>query len=165
MAGTKDSGAPGAPRYDGEHAWHRVFLAVLADTANVSAACAAANVGRTTARRHKDTCRPFAEAWEDAIETSVDALEEAARKRALFGVARPVYQGGEQVGSVQQFSDGLAKFLLQAYKPQRFDDKVRAAQAGMAAVQDVKVDFTGKDIPINEKLEQETDEESDQDGT
>ena len=43
----------------------------------------------------------FKRLYDEALEIGIDELEEAARRRAVDGVAKPVYQGGELVGTVR----------------------------------------------------------------
>ena len=55
--------------------WYALFLVTLEATANVAAACRAANISRQTAYRHKGEDALFAEVWEDALENAVDRVE------------------------------------------------------------------------------------------
>jgi len=49
---------------------------------------------------------------EQAIERGTDVIEDEARRRAVDGVSKPVYQGGECVGHVQEYSDALMQMIL-----------------------------------------------------
>jgi hypothetical protein len=60
------------------------FLGTLAKTCNVSHAASVAGLKRATA-------------WDEALETSLDALEQEARRRALEGVEEAVYYQGKKV--------------------------------------------------------------------
>jgi hypothetical protein len=68
--------------------------------------------------------------WEDAIEAGTDVLEEEAKRRALFGVEKPVFQKGELVGHVQEYSDTLMIFLLKGRNPNKFKERVHAEHTG-----------------------------------
>jgi hypothetical protein len=59
----------------------------------------------------------FAMRWRDAIEEGIDRLEDEAIRRARDGVKRPVFYMGQVVGHVQEYSDSLLKFLLEAKRP------------------------------------------------
>jgi hypothetical protein len=100
--------------------WKPAFLKNLATSANVSVACQRAGVSRSTAYRVRATDDEFAEAWEDAIDEAVDALEGEAHRRAVEGTLEPVYQGGKQVGEIRKYSDTLLIFLLKAHRPEKF---------------------------------------------
>ena len=107
---------PGLPK------WGPRWLARLAETCNVTAACGMAGIGRSTVYDARDNNSAFAEAWTEAEADAVDNLEAECRRRALDGTRRPVYQGGKLVGHVPEYSDVLAMFLLKAHRPQKYRD-------------------------------------------
>lgn len=99
------------------------MLAALAETGNVSNACAAADVGRAT---HYEWLRDdpyYAKAAEDAMDQAADKLEEEARRRAHDGVDEPVFYQGEVCGTVRKYSDTLLIFLLKGAKPDKFRER------------------------------------------
>src|SRR5262249_2040196 len=59
----------------------------------------------------------FAQLWRDAVEEGIDRLEAEAIRRARDGIKRPVFYMGQVVGYVQEYSDTLLKFLLEAKRP------------------------------------------------
>jgi hypothetical protein len=67
-----------------------LFLKVLADTGNVTAAVAAAGTSRTRVYELRKTDIAFAAAWDEAEEIATDRLEGEARRRAIEGVAEPL---------------------------------------------------------------------------
>jgi hypothetical protein len=99
------------------------FLEVLRQSANVSKACKAAGIGRTAAYEWAKNDSAFALAWDEALEEASDSLEEEARRRAVKGTTRPVYQGGKKVGSIQEYSDTLLIFLLKGARPQKYRER------------------------------------------
>jgi hypothetical protein len=109
--------------------WKRVFLDELAKTCNVSLACEKAGVSRQTAYRHKKELPRFAERWDDAIDTGVDALYAEARRRGLEGVKKGVWHMGKRVGSERQYSDLLLIFLLKAHRPETFRESFDLGKA------------------------------------
>ena len=62
----------------------------------------------------------FAAAWDDALDEAVDMLELKACRRAIEGVAHPVFYRGRVVGEIRRHSDTLLMFLLRALRPQRY---------------------------------------------
>jgi hypothetical protein len=114
--------------------WKTKFTAALAESCNVTAACDAAGVARSSAYEARTKDREFAKAWDDALEQGVDTLELEARRRAVDGVARPVYQGGKLVGAERVYSDTLLQFLLRAHRPERFSERYRIEHAGRLEV-------------------------------
>lgn len=118
-------GVPNPPRR-----WREPFLAALRDGGIVRYACAAAGVNHTTvyalAKEDPTFAADFAAAREDAIQV----LEKEARRRAVEGTDRPVYQGGELVGYVREFSDRLLEFVLKGARPEIYRDNVRVESVG-----------------------------------
>src|SRR5918994_2077116 len=96
-----------------------VFCAALGDGLSVTAACRAAAIGRMTAYEWRGADADFARAWDEAIEAGTDLLEDVALRRAFKGTTKPVYQKGERVGEVQEYSDTLMIFLLKARRPEK----------------------------------------------
>lgn len=125
--------------------WEPVFLETLQATGNVSGSARAAGIDRTTAYEHRGRHPDFASRWEAAVEEATDGLETEARRRAVEGVEKPVYQGGELVGTVQEYSDTLLLALLKAHRPDKFRDKFQGAiqVGGLPGAPPVKVE--GKD--------------------
>jgi hypothetical protein len=128
--------APNAPRKKARGKppknWREVFLKTLAETAVFASACKVAQVDPRTARRHRRKDPDFAERWDEALELALDLMELEARRRALHGTERPVYQGGKLVGTIREYSDTLMIFLLKAYRPERFRERyeVRPTPSG-----------------------------------
>lgn len=88
------------------------FLAELRKIPNVSRACRLAGFARQTAYRYRDDDLTFAEAWDDALEEGVEALEEAVWRRA------------------KRESDTLAIFLLKAHKPAKYNVPTKNEHSG-----------------------------------
>jgi hypothetical protein len=94
-----------------------IVLAMLANGATYAAAAAAVGAHRRTIMKWADADEEFAQRWNDAIEEGIDRLEQEAIRRARDGVKRPVFYMGQVVGYVQEYSDSLLKFLLEAKRP------------------------------------------------
>jgi hypothetical protein len=65
----------------------------------------------------------FKEAFDWARKACAQHLEDAAFKRSVIGVAKPIYQRGELMGTEQVYSDALTKFLLQGLKPDTYKER------------------------------------------
>lgn len=102
------------------------FLKALADGASQSAAAAAAGVSRRTPYKWRDTDAAFAEDWDEAEATGTDRIEDAAMRRAVDGVKRPVFQQGKCVGHVTEYSDHLTAILLKGRRPEKFRENIKA---------------------------------------
>ncbi|MCK9513769.1 MAG: terminase [Pigmentiphaga sp.] len=100
------------------------FLAELERMANVSAAARKAKVPRSTAYDWYAADEEFAAAWDQAVEVAVDSLEQEAWRRARDGTLKPVFQRGEKVGQVREYSDQLMVTLLKAHKPEKYRERV-----------------------------------------
>ncbi len=97
------------------------FLRSLARYGNVTKAAAAARATRQTAYKWRDADATFAEKWDSIMEGLIDAAEAELYRRGVIGVVKPVFQGGEKVGQVREFSDTALIFLLKCnrekYRP------------------------------------------------
>lgn len=63
----------------------------------------------------------FCVRWEAAWRDGVDVLEDAAHRRGVEGVERPVYQGGVMVGTITEYSDTLLNLALRGKRPERYN--------------------------------------------
>jgi len=101
---------------------HR-FLSLLRQTGNVSAAAEHCGVSRSGAYALRAADTEFRAAWDDAIESALDDLEAELRRRAIEGTEKPVFYGGETVGTIRSYSDSLAMFLLRSRRPHVFGER------------------------------------------
>lgn len=104
--------------------WKPVFLAELAKAPNVAEACRVAGIDRTTAYSHKHEDPDFSDAWDSALELSMDKAEAELYRRAVEGTTRPVYQGGEMVGHLQEYSDTLLIFMLKSRRRATYGERL-----------------------------------------
>ena len=65
----------------------------------------------------------FAQEFADACEDRADMLEREAFRRAHDGTLRPVFQGGQHVGDILEFSDTLMLAMLKAHRPEKFKER------------------------------------------
>lgn len=110
--------------------WQAKFIASLRMYGVVAVAIRAAKINRTTLYDHRHKDANFAAKWADALEDAADALESEARRRAERGTLRPVFQRGEKVGSVREYSDTLMLAMLKAARPEKFRDNAKVEHVG-----------------------------------
>ncbi len=99
------------------------FIEALALTANVTAACKLARVGRNVIYEWRKDDPSFKADWDEATELGTDALEDEAVRRAHQGTRKPVHYGGKKVGTVRKYSDTLLIFLLKGRRPEKFRER------------------------------------------
>jgi hypothetical protein len=95
----------------------RAFVAALHEGRSVTGAARAVGLNRTLLYKWRAEMPDFAAAWDEAVETAADLLEEEALRRALQGVQKPIFYRGEQIGAVTTYSERLLMFLLQRLRP------------------------------------------------
>jgi hypothetical protein len=100
-----------------------MFLAEFAQRGIVTRAARAAGTDRTNVYLWCDHDPAFALAFDDAKEQATDSMEDEARRRAVDGVDKPVYQGGILVGYIHEYSDSLLTTMLKANRPEKFRDR------------------------------------------
>lgn len=110
-------------RYDG---WtperQRGFIAALAETGSVKAACRQVNMSQVGAYylRRQPGADGFRAAWNAALDHGVQRLEDIAMTRAIEGVAYPVFGAKGQIGTRRSYNDRLLMFILRHRIPHRF---------------------------------------------
>lgn len=102
------------------------FLTALGEGMSVAGAAKLAGVGRQTVYDWRKRDAAFAAAWDDAIETGTDNLEDEARRRAMSS------------------SDTLMIFMLKARRPDKYKDR-RASEVsgpGGGPIETTSYDFS-----------------------
>lgn len=89
-----------------KYPWTHSFLRALADTGVQRAACAASGVASSVVNARRKTDADFAEAYDQALEESIDLMDHAARSRALHGVEEPVIYQGQLTPVWERDADG-----------------------------------------------------------
>lgn len=113
------------------------FFAALAETANVSKACAAIAVSRRTAYNWREADPGFAAGWDRAMKAAVLGLEDEAHRRAFEGLDKPVFYQGEECGTIREYSDTLAIFLLKAHNPEKYRENSKVELEANIRVNDM----------------------------
>ena len=85
--------------------WEKAFLNALAVSANVTASCKAAGIGRRTAYLYREQSPAFAQRWDEACREYIDALELKASTIAL-----------------QDNSESMIRWLLPRLDPKKWGD-------------------------------------------
>lgn len=80
---------------------------------------------RRTLYAWRERDQEFAAAWDEALETGIDLLEQEARRRAFEGVERKVFYQGEEIAVERTFSDTLLIQLLRVRAPERWGRKLK----------------------------------------
>ena len=111
------------------------FLAELARRGNVSAAAEIATMSRRWFYEEREGDPQFAAAWDEALETAIDAMELEARRRAVEGVEKPIIGrvGKDQDGiitTVREYSDSLMTLLLKAHRPDKYRERQQIEHTG-----------------------------------
>lgn len=114
---------PVKPRRDGWTPERQAgFIKALATCGCVGDAAARVGMSSDGAYdlRLREGSASFREAWDGALCHAVRRLSEAAYSRALYGVARPIFYKGEQVGEHRVFNEGFTRFLLRHLDSARY---------------------------------------------
>lgn len=94
------------------------FLAAFSLTGALQEAARAAGVSPMTVRSHLKNDPAFKDAYDEAYEDFKEALQNEALRRAIMGWDEPVYQKGEQVGTIRKYDTRLLELLLKRHIPE-----------------------------------------------
>lgn len=83
-----------------------------------------------TAYRWRTEDEAFARAWDEAKAIGLDALEDEATRRAFEGCDKPVFHQGVKCGTIREYSDTLAIFLLKGGKPEKYRENSKVELHG-----------------------------------
>jgi hypothetical protein len=110
----------------------RRVLACFEGICNIVRDCRSAKVPRTRHYKWMTQDPGYAERVRASIKVAVGTLESEAVRRAHEGVCKPVFYKGEHVRDSEgglvyetEYDSNLLMFLLRAYDPKRFVDKLR----------------------------------------
>ncbi|KKN17123.1 hypothetical protein LCGC14_0968940 [marine sediment metagenome] len=100
------------------------FLADFRLNGNLTLACRAANVSRTTVYTWaRDDVEGFAAAFAEAEQEACDRIEAEILRRGVEGWNEPVFYKGEETGKIRKYSDILLIFLAKARMPAKYRDR------------------------------------------
>ncbi len=126
------------------------FLEVLTWCGNVTEAARCAGVDRKSTYKWKARDAEFAKAWDEAIEASVDILEQEARRRAVYGYEETTTEDGKPTKKVQKFSNTLLMFLLNGNRPEKYKRRGVVEHTGKDGAE-LNVKATIIRYPVNER--------------
>ena len=112
------------------------YIEAYAECGLVGKACATAGVGRTTELgwRHDPSCTAYHDALRMATEISgQNGLDELYR-RAVEGVAEPVFYQGEAIGAIRKYSDRCLELFLKSRFPEMFRERHEVEHSGGVAM-------------------------------
>lgn len=109
------------------------FIKAFAKCGIINQACKAAGIHRVTVLRWREEDAPFMVAFNIAKTEAVEMLEAEALRRAVEGVDKPVYQRGECVGVIREYSDALLQTLLRANAPEKYRERMDIKHIGLTA--------------------------------
>lgn len=112
----------------------QAFLNALSAGHSVRAAAEAAGAAFDEPHTWREADREFADRWQRAEEAGTDVIEDEAYRRAVTGVEKPIYRGGEVVGHVADYSDSMLMFLLKSRRPDRYGGKAGDGTLDAAAL-------------------------------
>lgn len=112
----------------------QAFLNALSAGHSVRAAAEAAGAAFDEPHAWREGDRAFADRWQRAEDAGTDVIEDEAYRRAVTGVEKPIYRGGEVVGHVADYSDSMLMFLLKSRRPDRYGGKAGDGALDAAAL-------------------------------
>jgi hypothetical protein len=104
------------------------FLSAYAELGTITHAAKKARVSRESHRNWLRDDPEYPARFAEAHAESCEALEKEARRRAIGGVDKPVFQGGEEVGTVRVYSDTLLIFLMKGAMPDKYRERMDITQ-------------------------------------
>lgn len=96
----------------------------------IGTACTLAGVNRDTIDNWRKADPSFGERMAAAKLEAADTAEQELRRRAIIGWDEPVYQAGNNVGTIRKFSDRLLELHIKALKPTEYRENVRLEASG-----------------------------------
>ncbi len=106
------------------------FLDALCELPNVTRAARLIGMSRRGLYDIREADKDFAQAWDDAVDEGVDAIEVELHRRAVEGTTKPVFQGGRHIGDIQEYSDTLLMFMLKALRPDKYRERTETSHSG-----------------------------------
>lgn len=77
----------------------------------------------------------FAAEWDSALDEAIDDAEGETYRRAVKGTLKPVFQKGEEVGKIREYSDTLLMFWLKAHRPEKYRETTKTELEHSGAIE------------------------------
>ena len=113
-----------------KHPKKRAFLAAFGEVGTVTRAAEIADIVRATHYNWLKDDSDYVEAFKQAEGRAADRLEQEARRRAVEGTEKPVFQGGKLVGTIREYSDTLLIFLMKGAMPEKYKERFSSELTG-----------------------------------
>jgi hypothetical protein len=117
------------------------FLREFARSGSLADAAARTGIAPRTVQRWRASNIAFAGRYDAVLETRVELLEDAAMRRALGRMSRPVFHRGQHVANVERHNDVMLMRVLARFdrlRERRAADEARRA-ANADAVDDLRL--------------------------
>ena len=108
------------------------FVVALARYGVISLACVHGECSIDEAYSWRKKGEDFREAWDQAMIIAVDMIEVTARHRAIYGVTRPIVQGGKIVEDKEgrpiyetTYPDRLVDMFMRGRRPDVFGQTIK----------------------------------------
>ena len=122
------------------------FLAAFEKSANVTQACRAADIDRSTFYDWMEKYETFSLLYHQAEQTANDNIRAEIFRRGHDGWDEAVYQLGKYRGTVRKYSDTLLIFLAKARMPEfREKQSLEVTTPGSVEVYKVRIPDNGRD--------------------
>ena len=100
------------------------FLAAYVELGTLTHAAGAVGIDRSSHYKWMDTDPEYPTLFAAAAAKGKEAMVREARRRAIEGTDKPVYQGGKLVGTIREYSDTLLIFLMKGAMPETYRERV-----------------------------------------
>lgn len=100
------------------------FLDAFAQTAIMGAAANAAGVSRQTVYQWLEHDEEFSLLFAQAKEDAKDVVRAEIHRRAAEGWEEPVFQRGEEIGTIRKYSDTLLIVRAKALMPEEYRERL-----------------------------------------
>lgn len=135
------------------------FIELFMQTGHIGKTCQILGMVPRTLHHWKSKDPEFAAEFEMAERVALMLLEDAAVERAMYGIEKPVYQGGKLAGYVREYSDTLLIVLLKARAPHKYKERFSGELTGpdgKPLLNDFTINHVHSQIPIAETEDQIT---------
>ena len=108
--------------------------ALIATGGNVTRACVAVDIERTTPYSWREDDPDFAKSWDRSKQIGAEVLEDEARRRAFEGFDKPIVHQGVITATMKEYSDTLAIFLLKGAMPEKYRERHQTEHSGSIGI-------------------------------
>jgi hypothetical protein len=110
----------------------RAFLMALEEGAMVGQACKAVGVTRQAVHKLRKRDPEFAQLMDEHMDRSITVIEDEITRRGVYGVDKPIVQGGKIITYVKEYSDQCLLALAKRRDPTNWKDRSTTELVGAA---------------------------------